>query len=376
MIDISSRLTNEKKDFHFNGFYNYVKKRFYRATVNHRIKPIYSFEKKFYRHLLLNTDFAKSLLFSDIDNLVNIENNSFYKKHRLYFLLCMKSDVRKTEPFNTHYINEYKNLPRDISKDISNYGIEKVSDDIRSRCSKVFNYGQFIKVNKKVENDRTVWNAYNYIFGFSPKACPYCNLELTTNLQKCLSNNNARYILRPALDHFLPQSLFPFYALCVNNLVPSCHTCNSHLKKDHDFRNSLHISPMGESFKNRAKFGIALINNDLILDVIDDLYNENKFNIDNFNLVIESNCSRANQNVLTFELLRRYNIHSDLYRHFLENIPKVRPENIESTMTYFNAASKMEAIQSLLHYEPDESKHCDIPMSIMKQDLIHRYVDN
>lgn len=376
MIDISWRLTQEKKDFHFNGFYAYIKKRFYKTNLNHRIKPIYSFEKKFYRSLLLNADFAKSILFGEIDNLIMIENNSFYKKHRLYFLLCMKSDTRKTKQLNADYISEFKNLPRDIARDITNYGVDKVSENIRGRCEKVFNYGQFIKVNKKVENNRALWNAYNYIFDFSPKACPYCNLELTTNLQECLSENNARYILRPALDHFLPQSLFPFYALCVNNLIPSCNTCNSHLKKDDDFKNTPHISPMGESFKDRAKFCLALSNNDHILNAINDLYNENKISIENFNLAIESNCPKSNQNIRTFELLRRYNNHSDMYRHFLENIPKARPENIKSTMAFFNTVSEIEAIQSLLHYEPDENKHCDIPMSIMKQDLINRYVNN
>lgn len=376
MIDISWRLTQEKKDFHFNGFYEYIRKRFYKTRVNHRIKPIYSFEKKFYRSLLLDIDFAKSILFGEIDDLVMIEKNAFYKKHRLYFLLCIKSDIRKTNPFKNHYIKEFKNLPRDIARAINDKGIDKISDEIRGRCGKVFNYDQFIKVNKKVDNDRALWNAYNYIFGFSPKVCPYCNLELTTNLQECLSENKARYILRPALDHFLPQSLFPFYALCINNLVPSCNTCNSHLKKDDNFINNLHISPMGESFENRAKFFLKLVNNDRILDVIDDLYNENKFSIDNFNVGIESNCSKASQNIRTFELLRRYNNHAELYRHFLENIPKARPEKIKSAMAYFDVMSEKEAIQRLLHYEPNESKHCDIPMSIMKKDLISRYIDN
>ncbi len=51
MIDISCRLTQEKKEFHFNGFYEYIKRRFYKSRVNHRIRPKYSFEKKFYRSL-------------------------------------------------------------------------------------------------------------------------------------------------------------------------------------------------------------------------------------------------------------------------------------------------------------------------------------
>ncbi|WP_069213365.1 hypothetical protein [Vibrio cholerae] len=376
MIDISWRLSQQKKDFHFNGFHRYIKNKFYKAKINHRIKPIYSFEKKFYRYLLQNIDFTKSILFCGINDLISIEKNDFYKNHRLYFLFCMKKEIRMSGVFYSHFMKESKNFPRDVAKDIAIYGVEKVSSDIRSRCEKVFNYNFFIKVNKKNENDTTLWNAYNYVFDFSPKACPYCNLELTTNLQECLSKNSARYILRPALDHFIAQSIFPFYALCINNLVPSCSTCNSNLKKDTDFINTLHISPMGESFKNRAKFGIALVDDDLIINAIDDLYNENKINLNNFKLVIESECNKSKQNIKTFELLKRYNNHSEMYKFFLENLPKVRPEKIEMIMNFFDTMNESEAVQRLLHHELDEMKHCDIPMSIMKQDLINRYIEN
>lgn len=376
MIDISCRLSQEKKEFHFKGFYKYIKGRFYKSKVNFRIKPVYSFERKFYRNLLLDVDFAKSILFGKIDDLVRLESNLFYKKHRLYFLLCMEKNIRNTKPFNMHFASELKDLPKDIAQDILDYGLDKVSNDIKIRCKKVFNYDQFIKVNKSIKNDRKIWNAYNYLSEFSPKVCPYCNLDLTTTLEDCLSDNKARYILRPALDHFLPQSLFPFYSLSVNNLVPSCNTCNSQLKKDIDFSKNLHASPMGESFKNRAKFGLILANNDYILNAIDDLYNENKIDVSNFRLVIESSCSKSKRNIETFELLKRYNEHSDMYRYFLENIPKARPEKIDLAMSFFETKCKMEAIQRLLHYEADEKKHCDIPMSIMKKDLISRYVED
>lgn len=33
------------------------------------------------------------------------------------------------------------------------------------------------------------------------------------------------------LDHFLPQNEYPFFALCLYNLVPSCYACNSKFKK-------------------------------------------------------------------------------------------------------------------------------------------------
>lgn len=62
MIDISWRLSQQKKDFHFNGFHRYIKNKFYKAKINHRIKPIYSFEKNFtdiyYKILILQNQYC------------------------------------------------------------------------------------------------------------------------------------------------------------------------------------------------------------------------------------------------------------------------------------------------------------------------------
>ena len=75
--------------------------------------------------------------------------------------------------------------------------------------------------------------------------CPYCNRNYTSILKlspnkeqaskfKYLKNEpivKKKYIL-PSFDHYLPKSKYPYLALTLWNLIPTCEYCNSKLKHD------------------------------------------------------------------------------------------------------------------------------------------------
>jgi hypothetical protein len=60
------------------------------------------------------------------------------------------------------------------------------------------------------------------------RICPYCQLNHIN------FHEGTHFQMRPALDHFYPESLYPFLAISHYNLVPSCHQCNSSVKSSHD----------------------------------------------------------------------------------------------------------------------------------------------
>ena len=63
----------------------------------------------------------------------------------------------------------------------------------------------------------------------SVNVCPYCGRNFTTTIQKG-AKSHARTC---QIDHFYPQSKYPWLAVSLLNLIPSCGFCNNK-KKDRE----------------------------------------------------------------------------------------------------------------------------------------------
>ena len=65
------------------------------------------------------------------------------------------------------------------------------------------------------------------------------------------------------LDHFLPQSKYPFLSLCLYNLIPSCYSCNSKFKKANTLPigNWSLVSPSSSLFSLDSDFEFKLFYN-------------------------------------------------------------------------------------------------------------------
>ena len=87
----------------------------------------------------------------------------------------------------------------------------------------VFPYDKFSKL-KKTDGHIGICE---FVSRLGVKVCPYCNRLFTTTV------NTAKVRVRPQLDHFRNKNTYPFLALSVNNLIPTCGVCNL-LKLDDD----------------------------------------------------------------------------------------------------------------------------------------------
>lgn len=81
----------------------------------------------------------------------------------------------------------------------------------------LFNYKKFISSNKEV--------SYKIANLIGVNCCVYCNRQYTLTIEK-----DGSKIVRPEFDHFFPKKKYPFFALSLYNLIPSCHICNSNCK--------------------------------------------------------------------------------------------------------------------------------------------------
>jgi len=88
---------------------------------------------------------------------------------------------------------------------------------------------------------RTKW-AYILVKELGISTCPYCNRNSIVNYGKDGTTVE--------LDHYFDKGTYPYLAISLYNLVPSCHTCN-HKKSG---KEASGFYPYTESFNKNAKF--------------------------------------------------------------------------------------------------------------------------
>lgn len=111
----------------------------------------------------------------------------------------------------------------------------------KERVKKIFDYDDF-------SQDYSGWGAYELVSELNVSVCPYCNRQFINTFEK--ENKRAR----ATLDHFYSKSLYPYLALSIYNLIPSCYFCNSSLKGNEDFYVNEAIYPYEEQFSDNASF--------------------------------------------------------------------------------------------------------------------------
>lgn len=100
------------------------------------------------------------------------------------------------------------------------------------------------------------------------RVCPYCGCAYV--------GGRGDHILGAELDHFINKKDYPFFALCLYNLVPSCTSCNNH-KRDNK-KGRRFISPLEEAADFDSNIKIRL-NSRPYVQMVNDEYHESKIEV-------------------------------------------------------------------------------------------------
>lgn len=216
-IEINNETRKKIEDLHWKWFFNRSKKKY----NNTAIKEARSIKQ------ILGLNHVKEIRLIVIGN---------------FFELAKKIGEIKKE--NDIPIKN-KNGKIVYNEDLESYLSEQLPIDYKNaiyeKIEQFFNYDSF---------DRsTIWNPYSLFHLININICPYCNRQYIFTI-----GSTEKKTVRPELDHFFPQTRYPYLACSLYNFIPSCHICN-HGKRE--FGAGIiypHEEDFGKNFPVRVKF--------------------------------------------------------------------------------------------------------------------------
>jgi hypothetical protein len=254
-------------------------------------------------------------------------DNFFISKFRLFTNSVNTINELKNQLnyFNTTRINGLLiDKPSFLIKESDNYKLtfnkkqnKIITQQTDRLISFLFDYSEFSKKNSSVYSIN--WGSYKLTEALNVRSCLYCNRNYTLTVTNC-----GNKIIRPELDHFFPQSIYPLLTLSFYNLIPSCHICNSNLKGKIPFRLATHFHPYLSSFeKENAKFTYEPKNPTAFFGDKRGL----KLKVDTSNLLRNDN--RIKKNIEIFKLDYIYNDYQDIVDGFINLQRKTNKKKIK-----------------------------------------------
>ncbi|MDU8362441.1 hypothetical protein [Pseudomonas syringae group sp. J309-1] len=174
-----------------------------------------------------------------------------------------------------------------LKRRISRYELAQVD----ALLTRVFNYTRFTRRSLRG------WSAYKLCRSSSYRVCPYCHYTLM------LVTQEKKKGIRQNLDHWYPQHLYPYLALALDNLIPCCSVCNTHLKGAEDMNEKPFLHPFLdlESLHFRCeKPGSTIV------DIITDF--ENVKDELTFRIEFDPACVKSTNTLELFQLHERYQL--------------------------------------------------------------------
>ena len=158
-----------------------------------------------------------------------------YRNLIIASLSSMKAIIRAFKPHEHVLVKTTKDKYGNINKSLTTFGETIV---------KLLGY------EKYRGNGKRVLELLNWL---GIKSCPYCNSQyiLTLDTRKTTGALHRKGLFQ--LDHYFPQSMYPYLATSFNNLIPSCTHCNqSKSARDTYITDTIH--PYYDNYDDLCRF--------------------------------------------------------------------------------------------------------------------------
>ena len=299
-----------------------------------------------------------------IEEMANV-NGAFYKdflRRRDAMYACIEAQEKKR-------MNK-KKLTKKRKKILDNH--------VTSLILYAFGYEDF---NEGTAFGVAEWNAYVYMKKMNVNVCPYCNRQYIFTIG---SKDDKKG--RPDIDHFYPESNFPYLSCSLYNFIPSCHYCN-HEKLDeyNGLKNGqlLILYPYKECFGEDAFFCIERKDpskkvNYLKYEDIDVRlgYKKNISPLLFYKISVSNNAFHLLENYKLYEielrdlLIRFRNYARPKRKYILKMLNGVSAANLDKFLVSYNKLFQ-EQILGL----PLGVGKCDYPLRKFKKDIIRQLMN-
>lgn len=263
---------------------------------------------------------TEKLIFLSFKELEN-EINNFFNNMNIYY------------SSNNNFKIEYFKKPE--KKPISQFkkSIKKEKTNFQKKFIHVY---EIIRDNfgDKLQNENEI------------SICPYCEKNY---INLVYANDKT---LKPDLDHFYPQGLYPFLACSIENLIPSCQMCNSRLKGEKDFFKYKHTNPLLYKLFDDIKFS----------------YDAKGIFIQNFNSL---NKKKEQENYLdTFKIQEVYASHNEILEDIQTKYKMYNKSKQKGLIKSCPSLTHNEILEMVFYeYINENKKH---PFRKLKKDLYEK----
>ncbi|MCG3714606.1 hypothetical protein L5F64_03370 [Aliarcobacter butzleri] len=296
-----------------------------------------------YSSIYLNVkDFLENLTF---------EENGILKEDVLF---SENSNNKKIiEDFFTRLTNRFGPNSRDIFIDT-----QKINGSIQCDYSSLDNDEQ-VKCIKKfiLEKYENMYTNMRNIHGkeliksSDISICPYCYRSYIGVIEE----EKGKRAITPDLDHFYPKSKYPFLAVTLSNLIPSCLFCNQRAKKAIDFYKTS-IYPPNKIFDD-IKFDFDPYSGKIFIENYYDLISKIEYKI----------------HLDTFLIQEVYASHREILDNLLSKVTKYRSSKIDDIAEYTAGLTSSE-IKKIIFYEYEFMNNKKELLYKLKKDLYEKIV--